>query len=184
MDISKGDMYSVGCKYEKLKTNEPGPFMEIRDGLIQTFVMLDNITPQEVHYFKTQAFNLSFKTVGILSFFGFDFGDMRFEAPYNPFEIEADFAENFAPHDGIPFLMLSGEATTGLLLSIRMCGLPHLFSVALKESIEQHIIKYKNQYTLEKFNSTLDQFYNKYSVEESLRMKGERYLDCRIGTVK
>lgn len=172
--------YEIGKKYDFLKTEFSSPQISLSEGLLTFLLPLENIRPEELYVLQNSSFILSFKTIQMLTFFSVNFGVMHFEAPYNPYLNDPDFLDVYMPNQGMPFLLMIGEATTGELKHIRLSGMGHDFTNSLKSLIKSHKDKWESSYTLEKFNQYLDIYYQTVPYEKSIQLKGDNYIEYTL----
>lgn len=172
--------YEIGKNYDFLKTKVSSPQIALADGLLTFYLPLESIHPKELYVLENNSFTLSFKTIQMLTFFTANFGVMHFEAPYNPYLNDPDFLEAYMPGQGMPFLLMVGEATTGELKHIRLSEMGHDFTNSLKSLIQNHKEQWASSYSLEKFNQLLEIYYQTVPYEKSIQLKGDNYIEYML----
>ena len=174
----------IGMIKEEWKKNVDGYVMEYNeDRGFQLTVFFANPTESEVESFSAnkEAYigvlehdNIMFF---LLKFGGCAWGDCTFSPNlYN----EKPYFANL--EDGIGYVLnvLLIDSVKGELKKIRMIGLGHELSIAIKQICEKQM---QHPFEKDKYFKNITKIYNSYSTEQLLRMADERNI-YKVGEVK
>lgn len=157
-----------GKVYEEYKINSDQYVLEHDDASGFSLIMcVTNITDQELKCIQDGLFTMTFEDINDVGMFCFEFDRaMRIDTPFCPniYEEKHKFKQ---PEDGQGYILtvLIFESTTGVLKGIRVMGIGHEISIAIKQYCD------KCKITKQEYNREVDRIYKQYTTSQLMLRK-------------
>lgn len=165
--------FEIGKRYKVFKGMNGSKLYEA-DGCLFLVISYDDMQDEEANTFGNAAFEIVFKTFGMVSLFTFKFCEHIVDAPFDP------FVGNMIWDEEVPLIVLVFESSSGELIVKRETVLPDGFCAGFKQLMAEWNTRYMETYRLGEFNQKIREIYDNHVIDEIYELPGERELRCFV----